>query len=190
MSRRPPVSANREKALLSHIFSYAIRWGVARDNPCRHVKRNTEKPAGRYIDPAQYQVVYSIMPELVQCAMDIALLTGLRQGDLLKLKRTDCKEDGLLVGTSKTGRTLPFTWTEELREAIDRANKMPSLISTLWILHTRQGQPYTSDGFRTIWQKTMLNALRDERLSPEIRFAFKDLRTTAASDSTDDNLGA
>lgn len=93
MDRRPSVSGNREKALLSHVFSYAIRWGVAKDNPCRHVKRNTERPSGKYVDPAQYRLVYDIMPELVQCAMDIALLAGLRQGDVLKLKRTDSKKD-------------------------------------------------------------------------------------------------
>ncbi|ADE14129.1 integrase family protein [Nitrosococcus halophilus Nc 4] len=188
MDRRPPVSANREKALLSHIFSYAIRWGAAKDNPCRHVKRNTETPSGRYVDPEQYRLVYDVMPEVVQCAMDIALLTGLRQGDVLKLKRTDCKEEGLLVGTSKTGRTLMFSWTEDLREAINRAQNLPSTIATLWILHTKHGQPYTGDGFRTLWQKAMRKAIQEGRLDPSMRFAFKDLRTTAGSDASDDNL--
>ena len=32
-ARKAPVRANREKALLSHVFSYAIRWGVVADNP-------------------------------------------------------------------------------------------------------------------------------------------------------------
>ncbi|MGR6036093.1 MAG: hypothetical protein ACU4EQ_12750 [Candidatus Nitrosoglobus sp.] len=157
MDRRPPVSGNREKALLSHVFSYAIRWGVAKDNPCRHVKRNTERPSGKYVDPAQYRLVYDIMPELVQCAMDIALLAGLRQGDVLKLKRTDSKKDA-----------------ERHIHGLDTAY--------------RQGQPYTSDGLRTLWQKAILRAIREGRLDPTMQFAFKDLRTTAGSDASDNNL--
>lgn len=54
--------------------------------------------------------------------------------------------------------------------------------------NTRKGQIYTNDGFRTLWQRAITAALRDGRLSPEMRFAFKDLRTTTASHSTDDNL--
>ncbi|WP_181919209.1 hypothetical protein [Alkalilimnicola ehrlichii] len=40
-----PVRANRERALLSHVFTKAMQWGVLRYNPCRGVKRITERPA-------------------------------------------------------------------------------------------------------------------------------------------------
>lgn len=46
-------AANREKALLSNVFSYAIRWGVAKDNPCRHVKRNPEVRRERLPEPQE-----------------------------------------------------------------------------------------------------------------------------------------
>jgi integrase len=128
------------------------------------------------------------MPPVIQCAMDIALLTGLRQEDILKLKLTDCKEEGLLVNTGKTGRKLLFSWTEELKEAIIRAQQLPSKIETLWIIHNRHGQSYTSNGFKTIWYKAMRKAIQEGSLDQKVKFAFKDLRTTAGSDASDDNL--
>lgn len=186
MDRRPPVRANREKALLSHVYRYAIRWGAAAENPCRKVSRNTETPSGRYVEPADFEAAYAIMPATMQCAMDLALLTGLRQGDILGLKRTDCRDDGILVQTSKTGRKILFAWNDELRDVVERCKKLPSKIATVWLIHNRDGQPYTGSGFRAIWQRRMRNAV--ERGTIQTRFAFKDLRTTAASDSEDDNL--
>lgn len=186
MDRRPPVRANREVALLSHVYQHAVRWGAAEANPCKKVSRNTEKPAGNYVEPAAYAAVYAVMPATMQCAMDLALLTGLRQGDILDLKRTDCREDGILVQTSKTGRRILFEWNDELRDVVERCKKLPSEIATVWLIHNRKGQPYTGSGFRAIWQRTIRNAV--ERGEIQARFAFKDLRTTAASDSQDDNL--
>lgn len=190
MDARPPVRANREKALLSHVFSYAIRWGLATDNPCRHVKRNPEKPGGKYAEQWQYDAVYPVMPPAVQVAMDIARITGLRQGDILQLKLTDCREEGLQVKVSKTGKTLLFAWTDELNEAIERAKTLPSKIGTMWLIHTQSGQPYTGSGFRTIWQRTIRKAMADKKnpLPKGARFAFKDLRTTAGTDSEDEAL--
>ena len=81
---KAPVRANREKALLSHVFSTAIRWGIVSDNPCRNVKRIPEKKRDRYITDAEFQAVYEIAPESIQNIMQFAFLTGLRQLDILK----------------------------------------------------------------------------------------------------------
>ncbi|NDD14541.1 MAG: integrase, partial [Betaproteobacteria bacterium] len=40
-----PVRANRELALLSHVFNLAREWGyTAKENPCRGVRKNRETP--------------------------------------------------------------------------------------------------------------------------------------------------
>lgn len=59
-ARKAPVRANREKALLSHVFQYAIRWGVAKDNPCRRVSRNPEKPRNRYVSDDELELFLSV----------------------------------------------------------------------------------------------------------------------------------
>jgi len=49
----------------------------------------------RYISDDDFAAVYAKAPAVIQVAMDIALLMGLRRGDLLSLRRADCKDDGV-----------------------------------------------------------------------------------------------
>jgi hypothetical protein len=58
----------------------------------------------------------------------------------------------------------------------------------MWVVHNKRGQPYASEGFRTQWGKYIRQAIKDEKLDPSTRFAFKDLRARARSDSNDDNV--
>ena len=180
MDRRPPISGNREKALLSHVFTYAIRWGVAKGNPCKLVTRNTEKPRDRYIADDEFTAVYNLMPTPIQIAMEFALLTGLRQSDILKLQLNNCTTDGLLVQTSKTGKRIIFEWTPELVSLIDRAKKLPGRIASLYLIKTKHGTPYSPSGFRSVWQRIMRGV--------DCRFTFHDLRAKASSDNPDKSL--
>jgi len=49
ISKRAPYHANRVLALLSKMFSLAIRWGWRADNPCRGIERNQEQKRKRYL---------------------------------------------------------------------------------------------------------------------------------------------
>ena len=180
MSERPRVTANREKAVLSAVFSYAIRKGLANANPCRLVQRNEEKPRDRYVDDWEFKALRNIVPESVRCAMDLALLTGLRESDILHLRRTDLTEDGLLVKPSKRSKPLLFEMTPELRAAVDRAKALPGNIGSVFLIHNRHGQPYTLTGFSSIWQRYMKKALKDQLI--KLRFTFHDLRAKSGSD--------
>ncbi len=101
--RGAPVRANREKALLSHVFSYAIRWGVTKDNPCRHVKRNPEKPRDRYVEDWELEAFKAGSGELLRNYVDFKYLTGMRKGDILRLRLEALTEDGIAVTQGKTG---------------------------------------------------------------------------------------
>jgi integrase len=185
-ARAAPVAANREKALLSHVFTKAIRWGIVNDNPCRHVVRNPEKPRRRYVTDVEFKAVYDRAPSAIQCAMRLAIITGLRQGDLLDLKLQNITEDGLLVETGKTGKRLLFEWTEELEQAIEDAKKLPRGVLSMYLLPNRKGIRYKANGFQAVWQGVMRSALADEVLSE--RFTFHDLRAKAGSDGRDERL--
>jgi hypothetical protein len=50
-ARGTPYRANRVIALLSRMFSMAIRWGHCTDNPCKGVERNQEAKRRRYLSP-------------------------------------------------------------------------------------------------------------------------------------------
>src|SRR4029453_15974484 len=46
--RGAPYEANRTLAVLSRMFSLAIRWGWRSDNPCRGIERNPGRRQSRY----------------------------------------------------------------------------------------------------------------------------------------------
>jgi len=48
LSARAPTHANRTVAVLSRMFSLAIRWGWRTDNPCKGVERNQENKRHEY----------------------------------------------------------------------------------------------------------------------------------------------
>lgn len=176
--------ANREISLLSHVFSYAVRWGIVRANPCRDVKKNPEKPRRRYVQDWEYQAVHELAPPLLQAAMEIAVVTGMRQGDILALKRSDLTEAGIPVIQNKTGKKQIFEWTPALRAAIDQVLGIERPISNfVWIFATSAGHHYSASGFQTAWQRLM-NAAIEQGVIQE-RFTFHDLRAKAGSDAED-----
>jgi integrase len=176
--------ANREKSLLSSIFSYLIRWGVVEDNPCKNVKGFQEKARNRYVEDWEYEAVLSLASPVLRAAMEIAATTGMRQGDILKLKYNDLTENGVPVTQNKTGKKQIFEWTPALKEAIQSANQHPRHADSLiYIIANERGQQYTSEGFKCNWQRLMNKALETGVINE--RFTFHDLRAKAGSDAED-----
>lgn len=186
MDLRPAIAANREKSLLSALFSFAIRKGVCADNPCRLVKRNTERPRDRYVQDWEFNAVRSMAPPALQCAMDIARRTGLRESDILRAGLRNVRDDGLHVHTSKTGKKMIYELTPQLLDAIARARSLgsnaKSKVRALTLIVNRTGGSYTSSGFSSVWQKVMNKAMKDGVIAE--RYTFNDLRAKAGSEST------
>jgi integrase len=120
---------------------------------------------------------------MVQCAMDLAVLTGLRPGDLLGLTRANANDDGIEVATSKTGKRLLIEWSETLRSTVKRALAQAPQVRQP-IICNKQGQAYTVDVFNTIFYRAMNKALKDEKSGLTERFQFRDLHAKFASDDT------
>lgn len=175
------VAPNREKALLSHIFSKAIRWGLLKLNPCRDVKRIPEKKRNRYITDEEFNAVRSIAPEVIQHAMNLGLVTALRRGDLLKLKFEQMKEKGIEMTIRKTQIKACILWSERLRTCIDAVKQFAMKRGGEYLLCTRQGKPYTNDGFSTIWKRAVTKAMQEGLISEPFR--FHDIRRKAATDA-------
>jgi len=78
--------ANREKALLSHLFNRAREWGYTdAPNPCQGVKGFKEAGRDRYVSDDEFQSVREHAHPTLRDAMDIALLTGQCPADVLKI---------------------------------------------------------------------------------------------------------
>jgi integrase len=87
LSARVPVHANRVLALLSKMFSLAVRWGWRMDNPCKGIERNQEHKRTRYLSAAELKRLAEALAKLEdQGAANVVrllLLTGARRGELL-----------------------------------------------------------------------------------------------------------
>lgn len=175
-----PSAARHEIKLLGHVFTKAIRWGVATINPVRTLEHDVKARMKRYVTNEEFAAVWDRSTERMRVAMDLALLTGLRRGDLLALTRACLTDDGIAVQTSKTGAGLLILWTTALREAVERAKRLKPQVPGTYLLRTREGHPYSAAGFAANWKRTMAKAVAQAEIEP---FTFHDLRRKSASDS-------
>ncbi len=184
---RPPVAANRELALMSHIMARALEWEMVQDNPCVGVERNTETPRDRIVTNEEFDAVFDSAPGPVQGMMLLAYLTGQREGDLLKLRRDAITDAGLMFRQGKTGKRLCVQWTPALREAVAFAQDLPRAgVASTYLVVNERGQPYSSSGFQTAWQRHIRSCVTSGVLTE--RFTFHDLRAKAGSEATDTRL--
>jgi integrase len=97
ISKRAPTHANRVLALLSRMFTMAIRWGMRPDNPVRGIERNTEGKRQRYASPVELARLSAALGELrdqgAANAVRLMLLTGARRGEVLAAKWGDFNLD-------------------------------------------------------------------------------------------------
>ena len=172
------VRANREKALLSHIFNKAREWGyTSLQNPCQGVKGFKETGRSRYITDVEFDQVKAHAHFTVIDAMDLALLTGQRPADVLKLKRADIRDGALWIVQNKTGQRLGVEVTGELAAVITRIAERPRQAISAWLIQDENGQPLTQCTLRSRFDKA--------RLLAKVDFQFRDIRAKAATDTGD-----
>lgn len=174
--RRGNVSGNRERALLSAVYTWALNAGIyAGANPAAGLRyRNPERPRQRYITDVELQTLIDHAWPRWKPFLRFAYLTGLREGDLLRLRLSDRQQDGILVDTGKTGRRVLIGWSPELRTLW--ASMKKDRIGTAPLLINRDGEAYTSSGFRASWRKLKLRAGL-----PDVH--FHDIRKKTGSDA-------
>jgi integrase len=91
---------------------------------------------------------YALANERVRIAMDLALLTGQRRGDLLTLTRAKLTDEGIVFNQSKTGAGVLVEWTDELRKITDRAKALKPQVPGEYLLRKRNGRPYAARNIR------------------------------------------
>lgn len=200
-ARSAKVRANREIALLSHVFNMAREWGLTeKENPCHGIRKNKETPRDFYADREVWSAVYAVAPAELQDAMDLNYLTGQRPGDVLRMRKTHITDDMLKVRQGKTGKLLRIILERngvrsELAKAIDRMTGRPRTMQTDFLVAKADGQPLKLWSLRTRFDSARIKAASiatatgNQDLAERIRaFQFRDIRSKAASEIAD--LGA
>lgn len=173
-----PAAARAEINLLGHVLSKGIRWGVGVVNVVRNLELGKKGKRTRYVTDEEYAKVYAMASPRLQIAMDLALLTGQRRGDLMALKHEACKLEGIEFLQGKTGKGILVEWSPDLRGVIERAKKLKPDIPRDYVLRTNNGQPYTPRGFGANWTRLMNKAVKNGMP----RYTYHDLRAKCASD--------
>ena len=178
----------RRLAVLSAAFTIAVRrWFWIKTNVLRDVERPKSRPRDRLISDEEFAACKALAPKRVQLAMQLALLTGQRQGDIIRFRWADIHEatvegrtfNELQIQQSKTGKRMAIEITPELEVVLDQCWQLKGGGSegSEFVLPTKFGRPFTSAGFRATWQRTRL---KWERLGNE-NFRFHDIRALAAT---------
>ncbi|RLW62235.1 MAG: hypothetical protein B6D70_07675 [gamma proteobacterium symbiont of Stewartia floridana] len=195
--KNAPTKANREIGLLSHMFTKAVRWGVAERNPCLRVERNKTRPRERYVEDWEFEEFLKVAPEQLTCYLELKYLTSLRKTDLLLMTFASIKDEGIFVRPSKTknsaGEPRLFVWNDDLREVIERIKRLPRPVTCQYLFCRQDGRPlieadYTTPAFGYLWQKTMKKALAETELLE--RFQERDIRAKSATDADDQGIDA
>lgn len=181
------VSANRDKALLSAAYNYVNAEGwldTVGYNPAR-VPRNKERARRRYVSDAELAALMKAATPKLAMLIELAYITGIRKGDLLRIRLADLKDDGLHVEQGKTGSRQVFAWTDGLRRLTDQAKALRRTVGSLWLFpgDRTPGKAMTALALRTAWER----ARRAAGL-PDIR--WHDLRRKAGSDAAQSDAQA
>lgn len=183
--RGAPIRANREVALLSKAMQHAIKKGLIDANPCKLVSRNTESPRTRYVEGRELREFGSeYVPKWLRVYLVLKYLTGLRQGDMLRLvlQNVDETAAALRVRTGKTGKPLRFKLTWALRVVLEQAKALRRPKESTLLFTNRKGKQMTARGFKSAWQRAQIQWAADGNT----RFWEHDIRGKTGSDSQTD----
>lgn len=175
--------ANREIALLSHIWNKCRGWGYTDlPNPCRGVERNPESGRDVYVEDDVFKVVWDAADEPLRDALDLAYLCGQRVADTRTMDEADIRDKFLHVTQGKTGAKRRIEVKGKLAALIRRikARKKKIKATSTRLIVNEVGEPMLRDALRYRFDRA-----REAAKVPKEAFQFRDLRAKAGTDKAD-----
>jgi integrase len=166
-----PRQAELRVAILSRLFNWGAKRGYRKDNPAADIEKIKRKTKS-YEPWSEEEITafYKAAPKHVSNVVTMALYTGQRQGDCLKMTWGDISDGAIQVRQEKTDRTMWIPIHADLQAMLDGLKKRPGRI-----LLTSRDKPWTNDGFRSSF------ATAKEGIDKQ----FHGLRATAATNLAD-----
>jgi integrase len=156
--------------VLALILSWALDRGLTLANPCtrggRLYRANRVDKIWTEDDEAAF---LRLAPAHLHLPLLLALWTGQRQGDLLRLSWSAYDGMHIRLKQSKTGTRVVLPVGAPLKAALDATKKHGPLILT-----NKAGRPWTSHGFQASWGMSAKKA-------GIVGITFHDLRGTAVT---------
>ena len=131
-----PVSVNVELRHLKSAFSVALRWRHITENPCKGVPMvRLPQASPPFLTPAEFSELLKAIPEAwFRELITFAVNTGLRQGEILNLRRSDVdfERKVAIIESSPSFKTNLGAGHEgggQLVEKLDMCKKSPGGVS-------------------------------------------------------------
>ena len=193
------IAAHREIELLSHAYTKAVEWGFIDRHPFKlEVRLQGEPSRDRYVEDWEVIECLSLSNVrkrgsvlMIQAYLRIKLLTGMAQGDLLRLQERHLKDDGIHnqrhKTASSTGKRTIYEWSPELRAAVKMAQEARPMHICPWLFCNRYGEGYVNEetgqapGWKSMWQRFQQRVLKETKVKEH--FTEHDLRAKVASDA-------
>jgi integrase len=156
--------------VLARVLSWGLDGGVVAANPCERGGRLYRGSRADKIWTADDEAAFlRSAPAHLHLPLALALWTGQRQGDLLRLSWSAYDGTHIRLRQSKTGARVLIPVGAPLKAVLDATPRRSPIILT-----NSDGRPWTSDGFRASWRKACAAA-------GVVGATFNDLRGTAVT---------
>jgi integrase len=153
---------------LSRILSWALKRRLIKTNPCAEGgKLYHGTRVDKIWDDEQVARFLKTAPPYLRLAMLLAVNTGQRQGDLLRLPWSAYDGKHIKLRQKKTGVYVPIRVADVLKAALDAAPRRSPIMLT-----NSAGKPWSESGFQGAWGKATMRA-------GILGLTFHDLRGTA-----------
>jgi integrase len=196
-SKTAPVRANREKALLSHMFNWARQLGYLNsENPCAGIKGNTESGRSVYVTDELFAHILEDCDQPTSHALRLMYLSGQRKSDVLAMQWEHTDGKFLNVQQAKTKHRICIRLhredgsKNELGELLDEIKVFQASngVSSN-VLSTENGQALSDETLRSRYDKARLDCAKRLRdigridLAKEVsKIQMLDLRAKSATD--------
>jgi integrase len=189
---KSPRRADIEKSLLSRLFGHGIKLGVCTVNATIGVEPHGSEPRteapkaevlAKFLEWLQRQTPQR---QIIGMMAEYASLAGNRRVEFLDLSWPQIDEEAKVVRTKrakqrgkKRGEVIELvTITPALQALIDRLKMVRAQrgVDCLYVFPSRGNNAYNDRGFKTLWQRCVLQAIDEKVMTAEDRFTFHDLR--------------
>ena len=167
-----PRTADYAIQVLSRILAFGVELGEISTNPCEGIGYLYEGDRSEIIwTDSEITLLKQHLSEEQAYVVDLAALTGLRLGDLLRLSWSHVGSDAIVIATGKSRhkREAVIPLYDELRALLKKIPKRATTVLT----HSR-GRPWTVSGIESAIDRAKGSAKIVDR-------HFHDIRGTAAT---------
>lgn len=139
--------------VLSTLLTFGVDRKLLPENPIKELKKLRVQSEGwePWTDE-EIETWTKISEGASRVAFFLALYTGQRRADVLKMRWEDLHEGTVSVRQNKTGKELVIPIDPRLQVELTLW-KASRKVTGQVIVHRENGQPYTDDGFGTIWNR-------------------------------------